>query len=109
MDELTKIEEILLISIWQLEDEAYGYRIRKHISNVIKKDFTYGNLYSVLNQLGRKGYVKKSIGEPSENRRGKNKIYYNVTPEGLKALKSAVEMHEQLWDSVSKDLMFKGL
>ena len=109
MDELTKIEEILLISIWQLKADAYGYRIRKHISKVIQKEFTFGNLYSALNQLVRKGYVKKSIGEPAENRRGKNKIYYNVTPEGLKALKSAIDMHEQLWDSVSKDLMFKEI
>ena len=109
MDELTKIEEILLISIWQLKADAYGYRIRKHISKIINKEFTYGNLYSALNQLGRKGYVKKSIGEAAENRRGKNKIYYNVTPEGLKALKSAIDMHEQLWDSVSKDLMFKEI
>ena len=58
MKDLTKNEEILLLTIWELQDEAYGVRIRKHISELIGKDFTYGNLYSALNQL-TKGF--KSI------------------------------------------------
>jgi len=109
MEEVTKIEEILLLSIWQLKDNAYGYKIRKHISKVIKKDFTYGNLYSVLNQLARRGYVQKSIGESTEKRTGKNKIYYTVTPEGLKALKATTEMRDLLWDGISKELLFRGI
>ena len=48
MKDLTKIEEILLLSIWELKDKAYGFKIRHHVSNIIGKDFTYGNLYSAL-------------------------------------------------------------
>ena len=57
MNELTKIEEMLLIGIWRLKEDAYGYKIRKYISEIIQKDFTYGNLYSALGQLVKKGYV----------------------------------------------------
>ena len=109
MNEVTKIEETLLLAIWQLKDNAYGYKIRKHISKVIKKDITYGNLYSVLNQLARRGYVQKTVGESTEKRQGKNKIYYTVTPEGLKALKATLEMRDLLWDSISRDLLFRGI
>ncbi len=51
MKDLTKTEEIILLTIWRLKDEAYGVRIRRLISELIGKDFTYGNLYSALNQL----------------------------------------------------------
>jgi len=33
MDDLAKVEEIVLVAIWQLEDRAYGYNVRKHILN----------------------------------------------------------------------------
>ena len=71
MKDLTKTEEILLLSIWQLKDEAYGVKIRQHVSKVIKKEFTYGNLYSALNQLVLKHYVEKRPGEIVPERRGR--------------------------------------
>ena len=102
MKELTKIEEILLLSIWHLKDEAYGVKIRQHVSKVIKKDFTYGNLYSALNQLVSKNYVEKRPRETVPERRGRRRIYYTVTNEGSQALKDAQEMNESLWANVPK-------
>jgi DNA-binding PadR family transcriptional regulator len=101
MKDLTKIEEILLIAIWRLEDEAYGVKIRQHVSNFLNKDFTYGNLYSALHQLTVKKYVEKTLGEPTPTRRGRRKIYYRVTPLGRKALHAAQEMNRKLWTGLS--------
>ena len=101
MKELTKIEEMLLLAIWQLGDDAYGVKIRQHVSEVIRKDFTYGNLYSALNQLVVKKYVSKTIGDPTPERRGRRKIYYALTREGIRALKQAREMNERLWSGIS--------
>ena len=101
MDYLSKMEEILLIAIWQLKGEAYGYRLRKHILNIIKKDFSYGNLYSALNQLEKKGYVIKTLGNPTESRRGKQKAYFSVTDEGKEALRESKEVYQLLWSDAS--------
>lgn len=101
MKELTKIEEILLLAIWRLKDDAYGVRIRQNVSQIIGKDFTYGNLYSALSQLAKKKYVKKTLGEPTQDRRGRQKIYYNVSASGVKALKSAREMNRKMWDDIA--------
>jgi len=100
MDNLTKVEELVLMAIWQLEHHAYGYNIRKHILTDFKKEFSIGNLYSVLNQLDRKGYVSKSEGEPNERRRGKPKIYYHVAQEGLQALKAARKAYNLIWKGI---------
>ena len=100
MKELTKIEEILLLTIIRLEDEAYGVKIRKHVSQFIGKDFTYGNLYSALHQLFVKKYVDKNLGKPTPDRRGRPKVIYTVTSEGIAALKAAREMNEKLWSDI---------
>lgn len=102
MKELTKTEEILLLTIWKLEDEAYGVKIRQYVSRFIKKEFTYGNLYSVLNQLVKKKYVTKTDGEVIPERRGRRRIYYTLTSQGLKALKAARDMNETLWADIPK-------
>ena len=102
MRDSTKAEEIVLISIWQLESRAYGYNIRKHILEVFKKEFTIGNLYSILNQLDRKGYVSKSVGESAGRRRGKPKIYYAVNEDGLTALKTSRESYDLIWKGITK-------
>jgi PadR family transcriptional regulator PadR len=97
MKDLTKIEEILLLSIWELKDEAYGFKIRHHVSNIIGKDFTYGNLYSALDRLTRKKYVSKRPGESTPQRRGKTRMYYTITTAGIEALKAACAMNQKLW------------
>ncbi len=101
MKELTKIEEILLLAIWRLKDDAYGVKIRQYVSQIIGKEFTYGNLYSALSQLSKKKYVKKTMGEPTADRRGRRKIYYTVSPAGVKALRTAREMNQKMWEGVS--------
>ena len=100
LKDLTKIEEILLLSIWRLKDEAYGFKIRHHVSALIGKDFSYGNLYSSLNQLVKKKYVVKHTGESTKARRGKPRMYYTLTDSARQALKEAFEMNLKLWSGV---------
>jgi PadR family transcriptional regulator PadR len=97
MKDLTKIEEILLLTIWELKDEAYGFKIRQHVSDIIGKDFTFGNLYSALDRLTRKKYVSKRPGESTPQRRGKTRMYYTISLAGIEALKAACALNQKLW------------
>lgn len=101
MKELTKTEEILLLAIWRLKDDAYGVKIRRYVSQIIGKEFTYGNLYSALSQLSKKKYVKKTVGEPTPDRRGRRKIFYTVSGTGIKALKAARKMNQKMWEDIA--------
>jgi DNA-binding PadR family transcriptional regulator len=101
MDELTKIEEMLLIAIWRLNDEAYGYGIREYISRLIEKDFTYGNLYSGLSQLVKKGYVEKRTDGDGDQTRGRPRKFYCLTERGRQALRASRATWEALWDGIS--------
>ena len=106
MKYLTKSEEILLLAIWRLKDNAYGVTIRKHAIQVTGEKMTYGTLYSALDQLVKKEYVYKTIGDPTPERGGRRKIFYTITPKGFEALKQAQELTKTLWEDVS-DLGFE--
>ena len=100
MKDLTKIEEILLLSIWNLQDDAYGFKIRHYVSHLLGKDFTFGNLYSALERLARKRYVMKHPGETTPQRRGKTRMYYSISPAGIEALKAACALNQKLWGAL---------
>jgi DNA-binding PadR family transcriptional regulator len=102
MKDLTKIEEILLVAIWHLKEKAYGVKIRQYVSAVVEKELTYGHLYSALNQLVIKKYVNKSVGKTPAQRLGRPRIFYSISPDGVNALKAAMEMNEKLWSGISR-------
>jgi PadR family transcriptional regulator PadR len=99
MEILTVNEEMLLIIVWQLKENADGFPIMKKAMEITKKKISYGSLYNSLNNLARKGYLDFCKGEPTEVRGGKRKVYYTVTPQGKVALKNAKQFHLNLWQN----------
>jgi len=97
MEILTINEEMLLLIVWQLKENAYGFPIMKKVMEITKKKISYGSLYNSLNNLARKGYLAFCKGEPTEVRGGKRKVYYTLTPRGKVALKNAKQFHLNLW------------
>ena len=97
MEILTVNEEMLLVIIWQLKEDAYGFPIMKKVMEITKKKISYGSLYNSLNNLAKKGHLNFTKGEPTDVRGGKSKIYYSITPRGKVALKKAMQFHKSLW------------
>ena len=108
MKQLTVLEEIILTTILRLANQAYGVAIRRKVAQLTGQDLIYGTLYNTLDQLFRKGYVKKTRGEPTPERGGRGKIYYSVTGQGLTALEESRELHEKLWDGLNLAATKKG-
>ncbi|MCP4724772.1 MAG: hypothetical protein GY863_07035 [bacterium] len=102
MKELSKAEEILLLTIWRLKKDAYGVPIKQQIKELTGKDYAYGTLYGLLDQLDKKGYVTKSPGDPTPERGGRSKTYYGLSQMGIKALKYSIDLHNVVWNGVSE-------
>jgi len=105
MSKLTVNEEICLVAIWHLGEEAYGVKIRKKIRELTGKSYILGTLYNMLEQMMRKGYVSSRKGEPTFQRGGHNKVYYSLTRAGESALQEARKLHEKLWNSVPENAL----
>jgi PadR family transcriptional regulator PadR len=79
MNTLTKNEEIILLSILRLENNAYGVSIKNQIKDLTGDDWNYGLLYATLDQLVKKGLLIKKEGKPMPERGGRRKIYYTIS------------------------------
>ncbi|MBN1273221.1 MAG: helix-turn-helix transcriptional regulator [Candidatus Aminicenantes bacterium] len=102
MKELTKTEETLLLTILRLKNKAYGVVIKQHIQKQTGKALPYGTLYFVLEQLTKKGYVKRFAGETKPERGGRKRIYYSVTTYGNRALENAYKMQQKIWNGYAE-------
>jgi len=105
VDTLTINEQILLLAIVQLRDNAYGVTIREKVVEMAQKKVVYGTLYNSLDKLVKKGYVDTTRGEPTHERGGRSKIYYSLSNDGKIALQKSKELQESLWKDVS-DMIF---
>ena len=100
MDMLTLHEQILLLAIWRLGENAYGVAIRELVVSMTKKNIVYGTLYNSLDKLVKKEFVITMRGEPTPERGGRSKIYYSLTKDGKAALQKAKELQSTLWDGI---------
>lgn len=100
MKVLSRSDEILMLSILRLKDRAYGVTIVKDVFKRTGKKLTFGGLWVSLDILHRKGYVAKTMGDPTPERGGRRKIYYTLTRKGLRALQEARAFQKSLWRGI---------
>ncbi len=98
MKDLTLTEEMFLLTVLKLKDNAYGVTIRQRVSEKTKRVYPYGTLYSALDRLVNKGYLTKTVSDPLPERGGRSRNYYHITQEGINTLKNALELKRLLWD-----------
>ena len=95
-------EQIFLIAIWWLKDEAYGVRIRDKIKEMTGRAFTFGTLYNTLDNLTKKGYVTSRAVQILNQTGGNKRVYYTITKAGFEALHEARELQEAIWKGLKK-------
>ncbi|MBN1271479.1 MAG: helix-turn-helix transcriptional regulator [Candidatus Aminicenantes bacterium] len=93
-------EQILLIAIWWLKDEAYGVRIREKIEEMTGKIFTFGTLYNTLDNLAKKGYAASRDVQVLNQAGGNRRVYYTITKAGLDSLREAKKLQEAIWKGI---------
>lgn len=101
MPKLSRNEELILLSIWKLKDNAYGVTIRKNFIEITRQTLHYGSLYNTLELLIRKGLVTCWESRPESKRGGRRKKLYYLTPEGKRALKEAQSIYRSAWGTIS--------
>lgn len=79
-------EQLLLLAILRLEDDAYGATVRRELIQCARKDVAVGAIYTGLDRLEAKGFVESWMGESTAKRGGRGKRLYRVTSAGRRAL-----------------------
>lgn len=99
---LTKIEEQVLLTVWNLQGEGYGVNIFQSLENLNDKKLTMGVIYDVLERLTKQGLVKTRMGETTKARGGMRKKFYQISGLGIKKLVEARKVYSNLTHNFDK-------
>jgi PadR family transcriptional regulator PadR len=103
--QLGEFEEIVLLTVGILNNEAYSVAIKDEIESRLKRTVSMGALHTALIRLEDKGYLKSFSGESTEDRAGRPRRYFEITALGKKAMLYAKETREQLWKAIPKAVL----
>jgi DNA-binding PadR family transcriptional regulator len=85
---LGEVEQLVLLAILRLGDEAYAVPIRGVIKRETGVDLSRGTIYVTLERLERKGYVTSWFSDPQAVRGGKARRIFQLKPAGVTAIKA---------------------
>lgn len=94
---LGEFEQTVMLAILQLGDDAYAPNIARHLEDTIDRAVSRGALYSCLNQLEHKGFLRYRIDSPTPERGGHSRRFYQVSAIGVRALRTARQSQLMLW------------
>lgn len=96
MIKLGAFEELVLLAVGSLGEEAYGVAIKDLLAEKGDKQPSIGALHSALYRLESKGLLKSWEGGATSERGGRRKKYYLLTSHGQKVLEEAHRLRMEL-------------
>lgn len=96
-DALGEFEQAVLLAIIHLDSDAYGVSIRREIESRTGRQVAVGALYTALDRLEEKRYVRSAMSAPTPRRGGRAKKYFRVTASGLGALRQSHQFLARMW------------
>jgi PadR family transcriptional regulator PadR len=99
---LGEFEELVLLTVAALQDEAYGVEIKRELEQRIKEKLSVGSIQSALKRMEEKGFLTSEFGEATQKRGGKRKRIYTATPYAHRILAEMKEIRAGLWDSIPR-------
>jgi DNA-binding PadR family transcriptional regulator len=100
--QLGEFEEVVMLTVAILYDEAYGVSIKNEIEARLSRNVSVGALQTALKRLEDKGYLKSREGETTQERAGRPKRYFVITALGKKAMEYSKTTREKLWEAIPK-------
>jgi DNA-binding PadR family transcriptional regulator len=97
---LGEFEQLILLALLRLGDEAYGVAIRQEIAQRTERDVAAGAVYTALARLEGRELVTSRLADTTPSRGGRPRKYYRLTPVGAEALQRAVQQFRVMADGV---------
>jgi DNA-binding PadR family transcriptional regulator len=106
---LGDFEQLVLLGVARLElqESAYGAAIRQEIHARSGRDVSINAVYTTLDRLEKKGFLKSWVGEPTPQRGGRRRKFYALRPSGVAALRQAYRAFTAMADGLQSRLALK--
>lgn len=97
---LGEFEELVLLAVVVLQNEAYGVRIKKELEDRLDETLSVGSIQSALKRMEQKGFLSSEFGEATQKRGGKRKRIYTASRQAHRVLAEIKEIRARLWASM---------
>ena len=99
-----EFEELVLLTVAVLGDEAYGVSIKEDIEARSGRAISIGALHSTIARLEEKGFLKSFLGGATQERGGRRKRFFQLTPSVKSALHDIKNLRDELWKKSKSNL-----
>ncbi len=97
---LGEFEQIVLLAVVRLGDDAYGATIRREIEMRSGRWVSIGAAYATIDRLVSKGYLRGRDATGAPERGGRARRLFALTPAGVAALEDVRDMQRRMWAGV---------
>jgi DNA-binding PadR family transcriptional regulator len=104
---LGDFEQLVLMGVLRLGDDAYGAAIRQEIHAKSGRDVSINAVYTTLDRLESKGLLRSWTGEPTAQRGGRRRKFYALERAGITALRHAYRAFTAMADGFEERLEAK--
>jgi DNA-binding PadR family transcriptional regulator len=104
---LGDFEQIVMLGVLRVGEEAYGAAIRQEIASRSGRDVSINAIYTTLDRLERKGYLRSWVGAPTARRGGRRRKCYELTAGGTSALRQAYRAYTAMTAGFERQLETK--
>lgn len=101
-DHLGELEELVLLAVLRLGQDAYGASIRKELRRKADRAPSVSTIYVTLMRLEEKGHVRSRLGKSTSPRGGRPKRHFDLTGAGIEELRTARRVRERLWEGLDE-------
>lgn len=99
---LGEFQELVLLIVAALHNEAYGVAILKYMENETGKKINISAIHVALKRMEEKGFVQSEFGGITNERGGRRKKYYVITALGKRVLDQQYELRSRIYQSIPK-------
>lgn len=96
-ESLGEFEQSVLLAVAHQGRDAYGVTIRREIETRTGRQVSVGALYTALDRLERKGYIRSALSGPTPQRGGRSKRVVALTASGAAALQRSRDVIDRMW------------
>jgi DNA-binding PadR family transcriptional regulator len=97
---LGELEQLVLLAILRLGEEAYGVPIVEEIQQRTGRDVSRTAVYVALTRLEKRGLVSSRMGDPTPERGGKAKRFFRVEPEAIERIRESKATLVRMWEGL---------
>jgi PadR family transcriptional regulator PadR len=99
---LGEFEELVLLVVAALHDEAYGVIILESLEKKLEKSVNISAVHVALKRMEDKGFVKSRFGGITEDRGGRRKKFYVITALGKKMLDKQYALRTSIYQQIPR-------